>query len=144
MLAPSHSAMANSTSKLKMTSFFPLEKLKGTQLARTPIVWVAHLEEESAEKEEGAESEDPYCIKGITEEFIVHLTRAVNDAQEEEKCYYHCSSLEHFIHDYPLVKTSQTDSHLNQKEGTAPKKGTQVPPGNVAMLKVPQEGTPNA
>ena len=42
---------------------------------------MAHLEEEGANKEEGAESEDPNGIKGITEEFIVHLARAVKDPQ---------------------------------------------------------------
>ena len=109
-------------------SFFPLQKLKGTQPARTPAVWVAHLEEESAlNKEEGAESKDPNGIKGITEEFIVHLARAVKDAQQEEKCCYHCSSPEHFIHDCPLVKASRTDPHLNSKEGMAPKKGVHGP-----------------
>ena len=34
----------------------------------------------------------------VTEEFIVCLTRAVKDAQQEEKHCYHCSSLKHFIH----------------------------------------------
>ena len=64
---------------------------------QAPAVWVAHLEEESTNKEEGTESENPNGIKGINEEFIVHLARAVKDAQQEEKCCYHCSSSEHFI-----------------------------------------------
>ena len=46
--------------------FFPLQKLKGTQPTKTPAVWVAHLEEDSANKEEGAEGEDPNGIEGIT------------------------------------------------------------------------------
>ena len=33
--------------------------------------------------------------------------------KREEKCCYHCSSLNHFIHDCPLVNASRTDSHLN-------------------------------
>ena len=70
------------------------------QPARTPPVWMVHLEEEKTDKEEGTESEDPDGIKGMTEEFMVCLARAVKDAQQEEKCCYHCSSLEHFIHDY--------------------------------------------
>ena len=37
-MEPSHSQMANNTSKLKVTSFFPLWKLKDTQPARTPAV----------------------------------------------------------------------------------------------------------
>ena len=38
---------------------------------RTPAVQVAHLEEESTDKEECADSEDPDGIEGVTEEFIV-------------------------------------------------------------------------
>ena len=140
-MEPSCSQTADSTSKPKAMSFFPLWKLKGTQSARIPAVWVVHLEEESTNKE-GAESEDPDGIEGITEEFIVHFAGAVKDAQQEEKCCYHCSSLGHFIHDCLLVKASQTDSHLNQKEGIAPKKGAWTPEGKAATLKVPQEGMP--
>ena len=40
---------------------------------------------------------DPDGIKGVTEEFIVCLARAVKDAQQEEKHCYHCSSPDHFI-----------------------------------------------
>ena len=76
-----------------------------------PAIWMVHLEEESANKEEGTESEDPNGIKGVTEEFIVHLARVVEDAQQEEKCCYHCNSPEHFIHDCPLVKASRMDPH---------------------------------
>ena len=76
-------------------SFFPLQKLKGTQPTKTPAVQVAHLDKESANKEEGTESEDPNGTEGITEEFIVCLARAVKDAQWEEKHCYHCSSPEH-------------------------------------------------
>ena len=65
---------------------------------------LVHLEEESAEKDKEVESEDPDSIDGVTEEFMVYLVRAMKDAQMEEKCCYHCSSLEHFIHDCPLVK----------------------------------------
>ena len=119
--------MHDSTSKPKVMSFFHLWKLKGTQPTMSPAVQVAHLEEESTDKEEGAESKDSNGIKGITEEFIVHLARAVKDAQQEEKHCYHCSSLEHFIRDCPLVKASKMDLHLNQKEGMAPWKGVWVP-----------------
>ena len=83
---------------------------------------MAHLEEESAKKEEEADSEDPDGIKGITEEFMLQLARAVRDAQKEEKCY-HCSIVEHFIHYCLLVKASRTHSHLNCKEGKVFKKG---------------------
>ena len=86
------SQTAATTSKPKAISFFPLQKLKGSQPTKTPAVQVAHLEEESADKEECADSEDPDGIKDIMEEFIVCLATAVKDAQQEEKCCYHCSS----------------------------------------------------
>ena len=113
VMEPSHSQTADSASKPKVMSFFPLWKLKGTQPARIPAVCVVHLEEDSTKKEEDAESKDPDGIEGMTEEFIVHLARAVKDVQQGEKCCYHCSSPEHFIHDYLLVKASRTDPHLN-------------------------------
>ena len=116
-MEPSHSQTADSTTKPKEINFFPLQKLRGTQPARNPAVWVVHLEEESTNKEEGTVSEDPNGIEGITKEFIVFLARAVKDAQQEEKHCYHYSSTEHFIHDCPLVKASRTDSHLNWKGG---------------------------
>ena len=71
-------AMA-STSKLRVTNFFPLWKLKGSQPAITPSTQVVHLEEKSTNKKEGINGEDPDGIKGITEEFIVHLARALKD-----------------------------------------------------------------
>ena len=90
-----------------MTSFFPLWKLEGTQPAlKTPAVHLVHLEEEIAEKDEEVESEDPNGINRIMEEFMVHLARAMKDTQVEKKCCYHCSSLQHFIHECPLVRAS--------------------------------------
>ena len=86
---------------------------------------MVHLEEEGSNKDGDAETGDPHGLEGVTEEFIVHLARSVKDAQQEEKCCYHCSSLEHFIHECPLVKTSRTATHLNQKEGMAPEKRAQ-------------------
>ena len=110
-MEPSHSQTANNTNKPKAMSLFPLWKLKGTQPAKVPTVQLAHLEEEITKKK-GTESEDLNGIESVTEEFIVHLTRAVKDAQQEEKCCYHCSSPEHFICECPLVKESRMDSHL--------------------------------
>ena len=97
-----------------------------------------------ANKEECIDSEDPDGIKGVMKEFIVYLAWAVKDAQQEEKCCYHCSSLDNFICNFPLVVGSRTDSHLNQKERTAPKKGAQAPQGKETTPKVPQDGTPKA
>ena len=52
-MEPSQSQTANNTAKPKVTSFFPLQKPKGTQPAvKIPAVCLAHLEEESAEKDE--------------------------------------------------------------------------------------------
>ena len=56
-------------------------------------VHLAHLEEESAKRDGEVESKDPDSIDGVTEEFMVHLARAVKDAQVEKKHCYHCSSL---------------------------------------------------
>ena len=76
-----------------------IASIKGTQLAlKTPAIHLAHLEEESAKKDEEVESKDPDSIDGVTEEFMVHLVRALKDTQMEEKCCYPCSSLEHFIY----------------------------------------------
>ena len=93
--SPWNQAIDN-TAKPRTTSSFPLQKLKGNQpVPKKPAV---HLEEESARKDEEVESKDPDSIDGVTEEFMVHLVRAVEDAQVEEKHCYHCSSPEHFIH----------------------------------------------
>ena len=65
------------------------------------------------QQEEGTESEDPSGTKGVMEEFIVHLARAVKDTQQEKKHFYHCSSPELFIPDCLLVKASRMYFHLN-------------------------------
>ena len=136
---------ADNTTKSRAISFFPLWKLKGTQPAlKTPVVCLAHLEEESAKKDKEVESEDPNSLNGVTEEFMVCLARAVKDAQVEEKHCYHCSSLEHFICDCPLVKASGGIMHLNCREGMAPKKGVWTPQKKVTMPKIPQEEAPKA
>ena len=126
-----------------MTSFFPLQKLKGTQPAlKTPIMCLVHLEEESPEKDEEIESEDPDGLNGVTDEFMVCLMRATKDVQVEEKYCYNCSSLEHFIHDCLLVKASGVNTHLNHKEGMVPKKGAQAPQTKETMPKIPRRRLP--
>ena len=50
-----------------------------------PNAHLENLEEESARGDKEVESKDPNGINGVTEEFMVHLVRAVNDAQVEEK-----------------------------------------------------------
>ena len=68
------------------TSFFPLQKLKGNQpTPKAPAVQLAHLEEEGSRRDEDNGSDDSDGINGVTGEFMVHLARAVKDAQTEEK-----------------------------------------------------------
>ena len=84
--------------KLCATSFFPVKKLKGDQpTSKMPVVQLVHLEEEDARRNGDEESNNLGGNEGVTGEFMVYLTRAVKDAQAEEKCCYHCSSPEHFI-----------------------------------------------
>ena len=104
----------------------PLRKLKGNQPPlKKPAACLAHLEEEDAGNGEDPESDDPRGIEGVTKEFMVHLARAVMDAQANEKHCYHCSSPEHFICNCPLVKTSRDKKKLKGKEGIATMKGVE-------------------
>ena len=84
----------DSPSKPRTTSFFPLRKLKGSQpFPKKPTIHLVQLEEEEDTNDgEDPESDDPDGIKGVTEEFMVQLARAVKDAQMDERCCYHCSS----------------------------------------------------
>ena len=119
-----HSQAIDNTPKPQTTSFFPLQKLKGNQpVSKMATMHLAHLEEESAERGEEDETEDPDSFNGVTEEFMVCLAWTVKDAQVEEKCCYHCSSPEHFICDCPLVRASKENMQLNCKEGMALRKG---------------------
>ena len=89
---------------------------------------LVHLEEEDIRRDEDKESIDPDRIKRVTEEFMVYLSRAVKDAQMEEKYCYHCGSPEHFICNCLLMKTLRENPQLNSKEGMLSKKGEQTPP----------------
>ena len=94
--------------KPRTTSFFPLRKLKGNQpLLKKPAVHLAHLEEEDTGNDEDQESDDPRGIKGVTEEFMVCLVRAVNDAQADEKHRYHCRQPRTFHLQLPTCKDFQ-------------------------------------
>ena len=122
--------------KPQATSFFPLQELKGNQpTSKTPVVHLAHLEEEDTGRDKDKESDNPGRIEGVTKEFKVHLARAVKDAQAEEKYCYHCSSPEHFICNCPLIKTLRENAQLNGKEGMALKKGAQTP---LVMVNTPK------
>ena len=144
-MEPSQSHTIDNTAKPKWTSFFTLQKLKGTQpVVKMAAVCLAHVEKESADKDDRVDSENPHGIEVVMEEFMVCLVRAVKDAQMEEKHCYHCSSLDHFICDCHLVKALRTNSHLNHKEGMAPKKGAQAPQTKATMPMMPLEGVPKA
>ena len=107
-------------SKLRTTGFFPLRKCKGNQ----PLSKKPHSAFDTA-RGGGCwwwwRSREwwPWWIEGVMEEFMVWLARAVKDAQADEKHCYHCSSPEHFIHNFPLMKTSRDKKQLNGKEGMA-------------------------
>ena len=134
MMEPSQNQMANKPSKPKATCFFPVWKLKGTQPTKIPAIRVVHVEEEGSKEEVVAESKDP---DGMTEEFIVHLARAVKETQKDKKHCYYCSSTEHFICECLMVRVSRSAAHLNQKEGTAMEKGAQTTQVKMAKPKVP-------
>ena len=127
-------------SKTRATCFFPLRKLKGSQpFMKKPAVRLAQLEEEGADNGEDPESDDPDGIEGVTNEFMVQLARAVKDAQMDEKCCYHCSSPEHFIHNCPLMKATRDKKQLNGKEGMATVKGVWTPPKLTNAMMSPQQ-----
>ena len=115
-------------SKPRATRFFPLRKLKGNQpFTKKPTVHLAQLEEQGTDNGEDPETNDPDGIEEVTEEFMVQLARAVKDTQVDKKRCYHCSSLEHFICNCPLMKTARDKKQLNGKEGMATAKGAWTP-----------------
>ena len=62
----------NGPSKPRPISFFPLRKLKGSQLfPKKPAMQLAQLEDEDAEDGKEQESDDPDGIEGVKEEFMV-------------------------------------------------------------------------
>ena len=58
-MEPSCSQTTNKPSKPKAISFFPLQKLKGTQPTKILAVRAPHMEEEGSKDKVGAESKDP-------------------------------------------------------------------------------------
>ena len=101
---------------------------------------MAQLEEEDAQDGKEQESDDPDGIKGVMEEFMVQLARAVKDAQMDEKCSYHCSSPEHFICNCLLMKAARDKKQLNGKEGMVMTKKAWTPPKATSTVKSPLEG----
>ena len=118
-----------------------MRKLKGNQpFPKKPAIRLAQLEEEDTDDGEELESDDPDGIEGVTEEFMVQLARAVKDAQMDERCCYHCSSPEHFIHNCPLMKTARDKKLLNGREGMVMAKGVQSPSKSSECHKEPPKG----
>ena len=135
----SRTQATDSLSKPRTTSFFPLRELKGNQpFPNKPTICLAQLEEEDTDDGEDLENDDPDGIEGVTEEFLVQLARTVKDAQTDEKCCYHCSSLEHFTHNCPLMKTTRDKKQLNMKEGMVMIEGAQTPPAIASTIKSPR------
>ena len=129
--------LADGPSNLRTTSFFTLRKLKSNQpLSKKPAVYLVQLEEE-VDNGKDPESDDPDGIKGVMEIFMVWLARAVKDAQTDETLYYHCSSPEHFICNFLLMKTAGDKKQLNGKEGIATTKGAWAPPTTENAAKHP-------
>ena len=128
-------------SKPRTTSFFPLRKLKGNQpFSKKPAIQLAQLEEEDADNDGDPESDDPDRIEGVTEEFMVWLARKVKDAQMDEKCCYHCSSSEHFIHSCPLMKTARDKKTVTWEGGDSNDEGSLDPSNHSKHQKEAQEG----
>ena len=135
----------DSPSKPRTTSFFPLRKLKGSQpFPKKPAICLVQLEEEDGDDREEPENDNPDGIKGVTEEFMVWLARAVKDAQTDERHCYHCSSPEHFIRNCPLMKTARDKKQLNRKEGMVMAKGAQTSPKAANTVKSPQKESQEA
>ena len=125
--SPQNQAIDNTT-KPKTTIFSLCRSSKGTNqyLKQPPCAWCT-WKRKVPKGMKKLESEDPDSINRVMEEFMVHLVRAVKDAQVEEKCCYNCSSSEHFICDCPLVRPLRENMQLDCKEGTASKKGAWAP-----------------
>ena len=124
--------------KQRTTSFFPTRKLKGNQpLLKKPTICLAHLEEEEVDDGEDPESDDAGGIEGVMEEFMVQLARVAKDAQADEKHCYHCSSPEHFISNFPLMKTSRDKKAVKQEGGDGVNEGSPNPSDNNKNHKEP-------
>ena len=106
---------------------------------KKPTICLAQLEEEGTDDGKDPESDDPDGIKGVTEEFMVWLARAVKDTQMDKKCCYHCSSPKHFICNCLLMKATRDKKQLNGKEGMAMVKGAQTPLKLADATKSPQQ-----
>ena len=132
-MEPSCNWMAENQTKPKAMSFFPLQKLKGTQPVMTPAVQVAHLEEDVTDTEESAQSDNPNGIEGMTEEEGSSTGGEMLLPLQQPWTFYL---------QVPVGEGIQDSYPFKLKGGTAPEKGAQTPQVKVAKPKVPQEGMP--
>ena len=133
--------LADGPTKTRATSFFPLRKLKGNQpFNKKPAICLAQLEEEDANEGEDQGSDDPDGIEGVTKEFMVQLARAVKDAQVGEKCCYHCNSLEHYICNCPLIKTTRDEETVKWEGGDGDGEGSPDPSKSDKHCEEPPTG----
>ena len=144
VMEASQSSVPASMSKLKVTTFFPLQKLKGSQLTITPSTRVCTWKKRVPMRRRVWTVKTQMALKVWQKSSSYHLARAVKDARQMEKHCYHCDRPDHFIHNCPWLEEMTTGSSLNQKEGTVPRKGGWAPQVKVVMPKVPQDGTPKA
>ena len=118
-----------------------MRKLKGSQpFPKKPAIHLAQLEEEDTDDGEELESDDPDGIKGVMEEFMIRLARAVKDAQMDERHCYHCSSPEHFIRNCPLMKTARDKKTVKQEGGDGDGEGSLDPSKGSECHKEPPKG----
>ena len=73
----------------------------------TPMVQLAHMEEEAPDDGEDIDGKDPDGLDGVTEEFMVCLARAMKDTQQEWEVLFSLQQPRSFHKDCPLVKLPQ-------------------------------------
>ena len=140
MMETSWSSATVCTSKLRATSFSPLQKLKGSQWAITPSAWMAHLEEK---RRKASMVRTLMALKAWQKSSLYALPEQWKMLNRWRSVVItdHCDSPDHFIHDCPWLARMKADAPLNWKEGMVLRKG-QAPQGKMAMPKVPRMGSP--
>ena len=130
-MEPSQSQTANEAAKPKVTSFFPLQKLKGTQpLVKTPAVCIGPSGRTEHWRGWGGKQQRPWwyqrCHGGV-HGVCIGLVRAVKDAQKDEKCCYHCGSLDPLQPWLPISKNIKNRFEFKLQGGDGAKEGSPGP-----------------
>ena len=79
-------------------------------------------------------------LKELQKSLMVCLGRAVKDNQADEKCCYHCSSLEHFIWQLPTHKDFQGKETVKWQGGDGFNEGSPDPSDNNQCHEEPPDG----